>query len=153
MAGWRHGTQKGWNVPAEGLETNTEVLRIENARNTSKSELVQNRLNDGHIDNAYDNNTILTRVLLNLVYFFGEKSNSFLSSIISASLTLRLSVMGIRMLFIDSSNADSFSIRDISSVDLAISQLRIDHNVCEHNRVEANQLISSLACLVFPSRF
>ena len=31
--------------------------------------------------------------------------------------------MGIRMLFIDSSIADSFSIRDISSVDLAILQL------------------------------
>ena len=54
MAGSGHVTQNGWNVPAEEAETNTEVLRNEKPRNNSKSELVQNRLNDGPIDNAYD---------------------------------------------------------------------------------------------------
>ena len=54
MAGSGHMTQKGWNLPAEGPETNTEVLRNEKARNNSKSELVQNRVNDGPIDNAHD---------------------------------------------------------------------------------------------------
>ena len=39
--------------------TNTEVLRNEKARNNSKSELVQNRLSDGAIDNAYDNTNLL----------------------------------------------------------------------------------------------
>ena len=53
MAGSGHVTRKLWNVPTEGPETNTEVLRNEKARNNSKSELVQNRLNDGPIDNAY----------------------------------------------------------------------------------------------------
>ena len=55
MAGSGHMTKKGWNVPAEGPETNTEVLRNVKARKNSKSELVQNRLSDGAIDNAYDN--------------------------------------------------------------------------------------------------
>ena len=54
MAGLGHMTNKGWNVPAEELEINTEVLRNEKARNNSKSELVQNRLSNGTIDNAFD---------------------------------------------------------------------------------------------------
>ena len=54
MAGSGRVTQKGWNVLAEGPEINTEVLRNEKARNNSKSELVQNRLNDEPGDNAYD---------------------------------------------------------------------------------------------------
>ena len=54
VAGSGHVTQKGWNVPAEGPETNTEVLRNEKDRNNSKSERVQNRLNDGPTDRAYD---------------------------------------------------------------------------------------------------
>ena len=49
-----HVTQKGWNVSTGGPEMNTEVLRNEKAKNNSKSELVQNRLNHGPIDNAYD---------------------------------------------------------------------------------------------------
>ena len=53
MPSWPHP-----DVPAEGPETNTEVLRNEKARNNSKSELVQNRLNDGPTDNAYDRTTI-----------------------------------------------------------------------------------------------
>ena len=52
MSGSGHVTQKGWNVPAEGPETNSGVLRNEKARNNSKSELVQNRRNDWPIDNA-----------------------------------------------------------------------------------------------------
>ena len=55
MAGSGQVTQKEWNVPAERPETNTEVLPNKKARNNSKSELVQNRHNDGPIDNAYDN--------------------------------------------------------------------------------------------------
>ena len=54
MAGSGHMTQKGWNVQAEGPETNTEVLRKEKAKNKLKSELVHNRLNDGITDNAND---------------------------------------------------------------------------------------------------
>ena len=54
MAESGHVTQKGWNVPAERPEINTEVLRNEKARNNSKSELVQKRLNDEPTDNAYD---------------------------------------------------------------------------------------------------
>ena len=42
MAESGHVTQKGWNVPAERPEINTEVLRNKKARNNSKSELVQN---------------------------------------------------------------------------------------------------------------
>ena len=54
LAGSAFVTQKGWNVPAERPEKNAEVLRNERARNNSRSELVQNRLNDGFTDNAYD---------------------------------------------------------------------------------------------------
>ena len=55
MAGSGHMTQKGWNVPAEGPETNTEVLRNGKVRNNSKDEFAQNRHNDEPIGNAYDN--------------------------------------------------------------------------------------------------
>ena len=54
MAGSGHMTQKGCNVPAEGPETNTEVLRKEKVRNSSKGEFTQNRHNDELIGNAYD---------------------------------------------------------------------------------------------------
>ena len=47
-----------WPDRAEGPETNTEVLRNEKARINSKRELVQNRPNDGFIDNAYDSRTL-----------------------------------------------------------------------------------------------
>ena len=36
IAGSGHVTQKRWNVPAEELEYNSEVLRNEKARNNSK---------------------------------------------------------------------------------------------------------------------
>ena len=58
MTGSGHMTQKGWNVPAEGLETYAEVLRNEKVRNNSKSELGQNRPNDGPIGSAYDTNFV-----------------------------------------------------------------------------------------------
>ena len=62
MAGSGHMTKKGWNVRAEGPDTNTEVLRNEKARTNSKTELVQNRLSDRAIDNAYDKRvTFLSR--------------------------------------------------------------------------------------------
>ena len=54
MAGSEQVTQNGWNVQTEGPETNTEALRKEKARNNPKSELVQNRANDGSTDNLYD---------------------------------------------------------------------------------------------------
>ena len=54
MAESGHVTQKGWNVPVERPEINTEVLRNGKARNISKSELVQKRLNDEPTDNTYD---------------------------------------------------------------------------------------------------
>ena len=57
MAGSRYMAQKGWNVPAEGSETNTEVLRKEKVRNISKDEFAQNRLDDEPIGNAYGTTT------------------------------------------------------------------------------------------------
>ena len=54
MAGSGHTTQRGWNIPAERPEMNTEVLRNEKPGNNSKSERVQNRLNDEPTNNAYD---------------------------------------------------------------------------------------------------
>ena len=54
MAESGHVTQKGWNVPVERPEINTEVLRNGKARNISKSELVLKRLNDEPTDNTYD---------------------------------------------------------------------------------------------------
>ena len=53
MAGSGHTTQRGGNVPAEIPEMNIEVLQNEKSRNNSKSERVQNRLNDEPLDSAY----------------------------------------------------------------------------------------------------
>ena len=56
MAGSGHMTKKGWNVPAEKLEANSEVPRNENARNNSKGEHVHgHHYNDQPDYNAYDN--------------------------------------------------------------------------------------------------
>ena len=52
-AGSGHVTQKGWNVPAERPETNTEDYRNDKFRSNSRSEPVCNRLNDDHTDQAY----------------------------------------------------------------------------------------------------
>ena len=76
MAGSGHVTQKGRNVPAERPETNTEVFRGEKARNNSKSELVQNCLNDGITENAYDSyicGFIHDSPLISVNYFNREK--------------------------------------------------------------------------------
>ena len=55
MAESGHVTQKGWNVPDERPELNTEVLRNEKARNNSKSELVQKCQNgEQPCQSAYD---------------------------------------------------------------------------------------------------
>ena len=56
MAGSGHMTQKGWNVPAEGLESSgdPDVLRSKFSGNNLKSERVRNRLIDEPIDKAYD---------------------------------------------------------------------------------------------------
>ena len=67
MTGSGHVTQKGWNVPAERPETNTEALRNEKGINSPKNELVHNRLNDESTDNAYD--TIHLTILHPLDYF------------------------------------------------------------------------------------
>ena len=54
MAGSGHVTRKGWNVPAEGSETSSEVLQNVGTRDNSKSEHVQNRQNDDQLNhNAY----------------------------------------------------------------------------------------------------
>ena len=56
MAGSGHMTKKGWNVPAERPEANSEVPRNENARNNSKGEQVHGYHNNDQPDyNAYDN--------------------------------------------------------------------------------------------------
>ena len=57
MTGPGHTTHRGWNVPAERPEMNTEILRIDNPRNNLKSERIRNRLNDEPTDNAYGTGT------------------------------------------------------------------------------------------------
>ena len=55
MAGSGHVTRKGWNVPAERLETNSEVLQNVGTRDNLRNEHVQNRHNgDQSNHNAYD---------------------------------------------------------------------------------------------------
>ena len=55
MAGSGHVTKKGWNVPAERLETNSEVLQNVGTRDNLRSEHVQNRHNgDQSNHNVYD---------------------------------------------------------------------------------------------------
>ena len=56
MAGSGHMTKKGWNVPAERPETNTEGLRSEKARNDPRSEQTQGRQHNDPLDEycAYD---------------------------------------------------------------------------------------------------
>ena len=49
-----HVTQKGWNVPAERPEINTEVTRNDKKRSNSRSEPVRIRLGDNLLDKAYD---------------------------------------------------------------------------------------------------
>ena len=49
-----HVTRKGWDVPAERPEYVVEDCRNEKIRSNSKSELICNRLNDDHTDQAYD---------------------------------------------------------------------------------------------------
>ena len=53
-AGSGHVTQKGRNVPAERPEYDAEDCRKEKIRSNSRSELVRNRLQDEHTDQAYD---------------------------------------------------------------------------------------------------
>ena len=56
MAGSGHVTRRGWNVPAERPETNSENLRNVGTRDNSRSEHVQNCQNDDQSNhNAYDN--------------------------------------------------------------------------------------------------
>ena len=58
IAGSRHMTKKGWNVPAEKLEANSKVLRSEKTRTDKKSEHVLGRQNNDQPDyNAYDMGT------------------------------------------------------------------------------------------------
>ena len=56
MAGSGQVTRKGWNVPTERPERNSEVPRNVGTRDNSRCEHVQNRQNDDQSNhNAYDN--------------------------------------------------------------------------------------------------
>ena len=81
MAGSGHMTKKGWIVPAEEPEINTEVQRNEKTGCNSKSELVQNRLSDGALDNAYDMVTVENESPIQVPEFFtGECHQEVIST-------------------------------------------------------------------------
>ena len=55
MAGSGHGTRKGWDVPSERPELNSEVQRNLNTKNNSRYEQYENQLNDDYPElNAHD---------------------------------------------------------------------------------------------------
>ena len=55
MAGSGHGTRKGWDVPSERPELNSEVQRNLNTKNNSRYEQNENQLNDDYPElNAHD---------------------------------------------------------------------------------------------------
>ena len=64
-AGSGHVTQKGWNVAPERPECGAEDCQNEGIRSNSKNELIRNRVNSDHVDQAYDN-TISTLALSTL---------------------------------------------------------------------------------------
>ena len=47
-------TQKGWNVPADRPEYDTEACRNDRIKSNSKGALVRNCLNDDHTDQAHE---------------------------------------------------------------------------------------------------
>ena len=55
-AGSGQTKQKGWNVPTEKPEYDTEDCRNDKIRSNSRSELIRNRLNDDLTDQAYSSN-------------------------------------------------------------------------------------------------
>ena len=55
MVGSGHMTRKGWNVSAEKPEANSKVLRNAGTKDNSRSEHIQNCLNDDQFNyNAYN---------------------------------------------------------------------------------------------------
>ena len=55
MAGSGHGTRKGWDVPPERPELNSEVQRSLNAKNNLRNEQEENQLNNDFPDlNVHD---------------------------------------------------------------------------------------------------
>ena len=55
MAGSGHGTRKGWDVPSERPELNSEVQRNLNAKNSLRNEQDENELNNDYPDlNVHD---------------------------------------------------------------------------------------------------
>ena len=65
MAGSGHMTRRGWDVPTERRETNSEVLRNVGTRDNSRSEHVQNRQNDDQTyHTAYDSSISLIENIL-----------------------------------------------------------------------------------------
>ena len=60
-------TQKGWNVPAERPEYNTEEYRNEKIKTNLRSEPFCNRLQDDHTDQAHDNNLVLVTAVAPLM--------------------------------------------------------------------------------------
>ena len=61
MAGSGHGTRKGWNVPSERPELNSEVQRNLNAKNNLRNEQEENQLNNDYPDlNVHDTHPLIT---------------------------------------------------------------------------------------------
>ena len=64
MAGSGHGTRKGWDVPSERPELNSEVQRNLNAKNNLRNEQDENQLDNDYPDlNVHDSNQLCSVTL------------------------------------------------------------------------------------------
>ena len=76
MAGSGHGTRKGWDVPSERPELNSEVQRNLNTKNNSRYEQYENQLNDDYPElNAHDISELssFSAILKSIVRNWGGK--------------------------------------------------------------------------------
>ena len=63
MAGSGHGTRKGWDIPSERPELNSEVQRNLNSKSSLRNEQDENQLNNDYPDlNVHDNGVFYLRV-------------------------------------------------------------------------------------------
>ena len=73
MAGLRHGTRKGWDVPAERPELISEVQRKLNAKNNLRDEQDENQLNNDFPElNVHDNSIVHSCFPLKIVIKFSS---------------------------------------------------------------------------------
>ena len=70
MASSGHGTRKGWDVPSERPELNSENQRNQNAKNKLRNEQEENQLNNDYPDlNVHDN---LNYISLKITYLLNS---------------------------------------------------------------------------------